>query len=342
MKKLHFLILTGLLISFSSLEARSSFKPVNPNASKSVKKVLAAIYRVRDEGKLIACQHIRERTSDLFANRSEYKHIYDVTGKYPAMIGADFLGDPSAAVSIAIQQWKRGGLVTLTWHQSSPAIMFMGDFKMVQSKMTMEDFQQLVTPGTQLYNTWLDHIDRMAQYLKILQDSGVVVLWRPYHEMNGGWFWWGDKGETFRKLWINMFNRYTNYHHLNNLIWVFGPNIYAKDQAIFFPGSKYVDIGGLDIYNNTRKLDEAQHDHIKEIMKGKPVAMTETGLLPTIGDMLSKSEYVWFMPWTTGWCDNTFYGMPGANGPGNNADILREYYMNPSVITLDRLSQYMK
>jgi beta-mannanase len=342
MNKIHLLILTGFLISFSSLKAQTSFKPVNPNASPSVRNVLAAIYKVKEEGKLLSCQHIMERTADLFANRSEYKHVHDVTGKYPAMIGADFLGDPSAAVSIAIQQWKRGGLVTLTWHQSSPAIMFMGEFKTVQTKMTMEDFQQIVTPGTQLYNTWIDHIDRMAQYLKILQDSGVAVLWRPYHEMNGGWFWWGDKGEAFRKLWINMYDRYTNYHHLNNLIWVFGPNIYAKDQAIFFPGSQYVDIGGLDIYNSTRKLDVVQHDHIKEILKGKPIAMTETGLLPTIDNMLSKSEYVWFMPWTTTWCDNTFYGMPHANGPGNNADILKEYYSNPSVITLENLAKYLK
>ena len=342
MKYLYLLIFTGILIGNSSLNAQTAFQPVNPNAAPAVKKVLAAIYKVKEQGKLLTCQHIRERTKNLFDSLCEYKHVHDVTGKYPAMIGADFLGDPSAAVSIAIQQWKRGGLVKLTWHQSSPAIMFMGDLKTVQSKMTIEDFQQLATPGTQLYNTWLDHIDRMAQYLKILQDSGVVVLWRPYHEMNGGWFWWGDKGEVFRKLWINMYDRYTNYHHLNNLIWVYGPNIYAKDQAVFFPGLQYVDIGGLDIYNSTRKLDVEQHDHIKELLKGKPIAMTETGLLPTIDDMINKSEYVWFMPWTTTWCDNTFYGMPRANGPGNNADILKEYYSNPSVITLENLPKYLK
>jgi mannan endo-1,4-beta-mannosidase len=342
MKYFYLLIFTGILIGYSSLKAQTSEMLVNPNASQSAQKVLAAIYKVKEEGKLLSCQHIRERTSNLFDNRSEYQHVYDVTGKYPAIIGADFLSDPAAAVTIATQQWKRGGLVTLTWHQSSPAIIFQGDFKTVQSKMTIEDFQNIVTPGTQLYNIWLDHIDRMAQYLKTLQDSGVVVLWRPYHEMNGGWFWWGDKGEAFHKLWINMFDRYTNYHHLNNLICVFGPNIYSKDPEIFFPGSQYVDIGGLDIYNSTRKLDVAQHDHIKEIMKGKPIAMTETGILPTIDDMITKSEYVWFMPWTTGWCDNTFYGMPHANGPGNNADILKEYYSNPSVITLENLAEYLK
>jgi len=158
--------------------------------------------------------------------------------------------------------------------------------------------------------------------------------------MNGSWFWWCNKGTTFRQMWINMYDRYTNYHKLNNLIWVFGPNIGVGDPAIYFPGSQYVDIGGFDIYNSTRKLDAAQHDKLKELLKGKPIAMTETGLLPAIEDMISKSEYIWFMPWTTTWCDNTFYGMPSANGPGNSADVLREYYSHPFVITLENLGDY--
>ena len=337
--KYFYLLILSLVMSGSALYAQT-FQPVNPNASPAARKILAAIYKVKEQGKLLTCQHIRERTSNLFDSLSEYKHVNDVTGKYPAIIGADFLNDAAAAVKIATQQWKRGGFVTLTWHQSSPAITFQGEFKTVQTKMSNEDFQQLVTPGTPLYNTWLDHIDRMAQYLKTLQDNGVVVLWRPYHEMNGRWFWWGDKGTAFRQLWVNMYERYTNFHHLNNLIWVFGPNIGCSDPAIFFPGSQYVDIGGLDIYNSTRKMDIAQHDHIKSVMNGKLIAMTESGLLPPADEMIGKTEYVWFMPWTTTWCDNTFYGMPHANGPGNTATILREYYLNPSVVTLENLPDY--
>lgn len=334
------LIFSGLFSVYSSLSAQTKFQPVNPNATPAVKKVLATIYKIKEQGKLLTCQHIAERTPNIFAERSEYKHLYDVTGKYPAILGVDLYQDPLASVHCAIQQWKRGGLVTLTWHQSSPLIQYQGGWKTVQSKMTTEDFQKMITPGTEQYNTWLDHIDRMAQNLKILQDSGVVVLWRPYHEMNGSWFWWCDKGTDFRQLWINEYDRFTNYHHLNNLLWVFGPNIGCKDPAIFFPGAQYVDIGGLDIYNSTRKLDISEHNRIKKIMNGKPIAMTETGLLPPVDEMIGKTEYVWFMPWTSGWCDNTFYGMPGANGPGNSAEILKEYYLNPAVVTLENLSDY--
>lgn len=336
MKILLFLLIIAILPA-SILRAQNSVQPVNQNASPAVKKVLKAIYKVKESGKFLTCQHIMERTPDIFSLKSEYKHVYEVTGKYPAMLGVDFYQDPSAAVKCAIQQWRRGGLVTVTWHQSSPLKGFQGGWNTVSTTMSPADFKELITPGTTLYKTWLEHIDRMAENFKILRDSGVVVMWRPYHEMNGSWFWWCDKGEDFRQLWINMYERFTNYHHLNNLIWVFGPNIGCKDPSIFFPGSQYVDIGGLDIYNSTRKIDVAEHNRIKNVLNGKPIAMTETGLLPLADEMIGKTEYVWFMPWTSGWCDNTYYGIPSANGPGNTAEILREFYLNPSAITLENL-----
>jgi mannan endo-1,4-beta-mannosidase len=342
--QLFFLLISFLLVISTNGHAQTSNEGLtcNQKASPSAIKVLKTIYKIKEEGKFLTCQHVRERTADLFSSQSEYKHIYDVTGKYPAIVGVDFYQDPKAAVKCALQQWRRGGLVTITWHQSSPLKAFQGGWNTVSTQMSPEDFKSLITPGTALYNTWLEHIDKMAENLKILQDSGVVVLWRPYHEMNGSWFWWCDKGEDFRQLWKNMYQRFTEYHHLNNLIWIFGPNIGCKDPALFFPGLDYVDIGGLDIYNNVRKLDKPEHDRIKKVLNGKPVAMTETGLLPPVQDMIDQSEYVWFMPWTTGWCDNTFYGMPGANGPGNTADYLKEFYLNSEAISLENLGKYFR
>lgn len=62
--------------------------------------------------------------------------------------------------------------------------------------------------------------------LKKFRDAGIPVLWRPYHEMNGMWFWYGNRpGEKgIQKLWKMMYDRYVNYHHLNNLIWVWNAN----------------------------------------------------------------------------------------------------------------------
>ena len=73
-------------------------------------------------------------------------------------------------------------------------------------------------------------VDKIAGYLKELQDAEIPVLWRPYHEMNGDWFWWGKKkGEDgYKKLWSMMYDRFVNFHGLNNLLWVFNTNEFKK------------------------------------------------------------------------------------------------------------------
>ena len=113
------------------------------------------------------------------------------------------------------------------WHEGKPTDSPPYEFsRNVIAKMTDAEWNKLITPGSELNKKWLVQIDIIAGYLKQLQDAGVTVLWRPYHEMNGVWFWWGNrKGENgIVKLWKMMYERYTNYHHLNNLLWVWGAN----------------------------------------------------------------------------------------------------------------------
>jgi mannan endo-1,4-beta-mannosidase len=110
-------------------------------------------------------------------------------------------------------------------------------------------------------------VDVIASYLSQLQDAHVPVLWRPYHEMNGVWFWWCDqKGENgFKKLWIMMYDYMVNHHHLNNLIWVWdtnAPRSNPGDEAFaysdFWPGAAYVDVLAADIYH--KKADQGADD----------------------------------------------------------------------------------
>lgn len=164
----------------------------------------------------------------------------------------------------------------------------------------------------------------VAGYLKQLRDAHVPVLWRPYHEMNGVWFWWGNKkgNDGIIKLWKMMYDRYTNYHHLNNLIWVWGPNGLrdlpldeAYDYKDFYPGADYVDILGADIYH----FDYEQRDYndLLKVANGKVIALTETGELPKPEILAAQPEWAWFMVWTSWlWTDNThervrtIYGLP--------------------------------
>ncbi|MGZ3822569.1 MAG: glycoside hydrolase family 26 protein, partial [Mucilaginibacter sp.] len=194
----------------------------------------------------------------------------------------------------------------------------------VQGKLTDAEWQELVTPNTALNKRWLDQIDKIASYLKLLRDAHVPVLWRPYHEMNGVWFWWGDKkGENgIIKLWKMMYDRFTNYHHLNNLIWIWGANglrDIPKDQAFhygyYYPGAEYVDILGADIYHFD--YEQSDYNELLNVANGKLIALTEVGELPKPEILQAQPQWAWFMVWTSWlWTDNPpgrvkeVYGLP--------------------------------
>ncbi|WP_240414300.1 glycosyl hydrolase [Paenibacillus periandrae] len=331
----------------------SAATPVNPNATQAVIDVLNYFDTVHANNQIISGQYVRGQNYGYM----ETDHIYNLTsGKYPAMIGFDFYYNVTNAsdlsnwrsfiVDHATDYWKKGGLVTISWHQTNPldATADSGGWNSVISSMSQTDFNSLTTPGTPLYNKWLAHIDTMAGYLKSLRDQGVVVLWRPYHEMNIG-FWWGGKtGASYKKLWENMYDRYTNYHGLNNLIWVWAP---ARDDnnainSNYYPGSSYVDLGGADVYVQNRsdgKFGYANSE-LTSVMGSKRYGLSEVGLLPTETAVQTTFDYTWFLVWAIGWADNLFYGYPSANGPGNNTYSITPFYSNAMTITRDEVPSF--
>jgi len=282
--------------------------PVNSNASDSVRKVLEFLYAIKGKGIITGQENL---ATDVLAWTNEVK---DITGRFPGLLGEDFSYGDSALlkreriVETAIDYWNAGGLVTISWHQVNPLTwdgsVNEGPFEYTQYKMTQETFNQLFVPESDLQVKYLEHIDLVAGYLKQLEEAGVVVLWRPYHEMNGGWFWWGDKS-NFRDMWRGMYSRFTFYHGLNNLIWVWSPNISQGDMTSFYPGDEYVDIVGLDGYADITNWDirtslSDDIDDIISLSKGDMVSFTELGWLPD-PDWLQadRPQFTWFLNWWT-------------------------------------------
>ena len=138
--------------------------------------------------------------------------------------------------------------------------------------------------------------------LKLLQDAHVPVLWRPLHEANGRWFWWGAHGpEPCKKLWRLMFDRFTSRHNLTNLIWVFSPGA-STDLADWYPGDEYVDIIGQDHYpmdgNNGPAKDV--FDELVAFGRGnKLVALSENGPIPDPDRLVSEhAGWLFFTTWS--------------------------------------------
>jgi mannan endo-1,4-beta-mannosidase len=321
------------LLTNCQTEQKDYPEPVNPNTTEKTQMLLKTLYET--EGEYILSGH-----HNYIHNPKKFtEEVKDITGHYPVVWGSDFSfhfenEDSDATrqkmINTAKEMYQKGHIITLMWHACRPIDNEpCGWSESVQNDVSEEEWQDLVTPGTEIHLHWLSQVDRIARYLKKLEKENIPVLWRPYHEMNGGWFWWGKKkGEKgFVKLWKMMYNRLVNHHNINNLIWVWNANApnYADDYKTYFPGHDYVDVLAADVYHNDYK--QSHHDTLVDLAKEKPVALGEVGKLPTPKHIHEQSQWAWFMGWAN-WLHKE-----------NTKDSVRMLYNDPKVVTLNEITR---
>ena len=227
----------------------------------------------------------------------EFSYIQAETGKQPAIKGMDFIHqrDNENEVQKAIDWWKAGGIPTIMWHWGAPT---KGD-GYEPSKMKI-DIDQCFIEGTPENKAFWDELKLKGDLLLKLKDARVPVLWRPFHELNGHWFWWGKQGpERFIKLWKTMYNYYVNERGLNHLIWVFCYT--GSPEAAWYPGDEYVDIVGADVYDKGDKPQKEMYDKVKSISRDQfPIAYHECDIPPNPDQCLSQGVlWSWWMEWHT-------------------------------------------
>ena len=237
--------------------------------------------------------------------------VYKSTGQYPAVFGQDFgfsfpgdwdgINFRQQLVDEAIRRNNEGFIITLMWHAVPPTQDEPVKFKeSIQGDLTDAEWKDLITPGTLLNDRWKSQVDVIAFFLKQLKYARVPVLWRPYHEMNGDWFWWGKKkGEQgYKKLYKMLYDRLVYFHGLNNLIWVYNTNEFKNgvdSLAQYYPGDDFVDIITTDVY--TQGFDKENYRQITALAGNKPVALGEVGIPPSAELLKDQPRWVWFMTW---------------------------------------------
>ncbi len=253
----------------------------------------------------------------------EMNYLLEKTGKLPAIRGLDFIhNDFDGVVRRALDWHQRGGIVTVCWHTGPD---FASSYR--ESQEQELDWAAALTPGTEAHAALLAGMDRAVPALRSLQEQGVPVLWRPFHEMDGKWFWWGRGGaEGFVRLWRLMYERYVGVHGLRNLIWVLGLSDAPGELAPWYPGDDVVDILGGDSYKGG-----AQGDLYRKCAAlapaGMPVCYHENGEIPTRAQMENENApWVWFMTWHTKWIMSDEY---------NTEDKLHEVFGDDYFVTLD-------
>jgi len=310
------MVLTALSVMvFISAMAQ---EPVTPDASPEAKALLKYLQSLSGRFTLSG-QHN-------FPASGERNTLFaaDYIGKTPVVWSQDFgfsaEGDKDsylsrpAIVQEAIRQHKKGAVIAFCWHAVPPTAEEPVTFQpkpgadpsallaSVQGRLTDKQFHDILTPGTDLYKQWARQVDVIASYLKQLQDAKVPVLWRPYHEMNGDWFWWGGRYEgkyTTAALYRQIFDRMVKYHRLTNLVWVWSvdrPSKPGREFSNYYPGAKYLDILAIDIYGND--FNQSYYDGLMALSAGKPVTLGEVGNPPDPEVLEKQPGWVYWVVWS--------------------------------------------
>ncbi len=198
---------------------------------------------------------------------------------------------------------------------------------------TTFDPSNALKEGTWENEVWKSDMQTLIEYLKLVKEANIPVLWRPFHEASGKWFWWGAKdAATFKALWIEMYKELKETG-LDNLIWVW--TSCGKDND-WYPGDAYVDIVARDLYGNDAADCATEYSDLCATYGNKVVTLGECGYstytnsrIATISEQWNAgAKWSWFMVWYDGEDSETAH---------SNQAWWQDAMSQPSIITRDQV-----
>ena len=279
---------------------------------------------------------------------------YELVGDYPAVMGFDLggieVGDLKNLDSVPfnrirqeiIAHHERGGIITISWHPRNPllgttawiesdiaaykdAVKALCQLRQCQTAKAVPNPQHTVKSvlkgGSRhdLYMTWLERVRTFLSSLKDNHGNAIPIVFRPYHENNGNWFWWGQANCTdaeYHAIW-NMTQDYINATLGESIVWSYSPNLQGNwtEEAwmVRYPGNERVDIIGEDAYQWGTEADfKAQLDADLQLItaiaakNNKLIAMTECGYKNSpdatwwqrvVKPFMDRYPLLWYLPW---------------------------------------------
>ena len=257
---LKFVSFTVISISCGHVAAQS-IGPVDSKATPQTVHLYSNLKKLLAKGIMIGHQ-------DDLAYGVNWKYeegrsdIKDVTGDYPAVYGwelgrlendaANNLdGVPFDKMKQFIKDaYNRGGVITISWHLNNPLTG-----KPAWDPAPAGSVASALPGGekNELYKSWLDKVATFMQGLKGKNGELIPVIFRPFHELNGSWFWWGGKNcspDEIKKLYQFTETYLRDVKAVHNLLYAFNTDRFATKEEYLerYPGDEYVDIVGFDIY----------------------------------------------------------------------------------------------
>jgi mannan endo-1,4-beta-mannosidase len=279
-----------------NLQKELGVKLVDSSATDETVYLFSNLKKLAENNKIIFGQHEPTAYGIGWGGVPNRSDINDVVNEFPGMYGWDFylirprmnldsLKDPIKRLTQ--EAYMRGGVNTFCWHASNP--------------VTDNNFYDLtpavskILPGGDCYLKYLATLDKVAEYAKSIVDSSgkpIPIIFRPYHEFEGSWFWWGKDFCTpteFKTLWRETVTYLRDKKGVRNFIYAYSPDRNFKTKEDYldrYPGDEYVDVYGMDDYYDYH-WDGDGIDWIQKKLKilsdlaierNKIAAFTETGL----------------------------------------------------------------
>lgn len=372
MRKVLSSVVLLLLVSASFSQKN---KPIDAKATKETKALYYNLGKLSAEHILFGHQHATEYGHG-WSGEADRSDVKSVTGSHPAVIGVDFSGlsgrpdnmigeEKDALRKNIAATYDRGGVTTVSWHFSNP--VSGGGFYWKDSISLPA--VKLIIPGAshhEKYKTILRTIADLAKTTKGKDGKLVPMIFRPYHEFDGDWFWWGRSHCTvdeFKALWKFTVSYLRDSLDVHNFIYAFSPDNKFNTEAQFlerYPGDEWVDMVGMDNYGDFGRDGKYNvEDGLKKlkivsdyaIKAGKLAAFTETGLesipntswwtevlLKTLKSKNLRLSYV--LVWRNDTRSPTHYYAPFP-GHSSEADFIK-FYSDPFTLFEQELGNIYK
>jgi len=344
-----FVFVAATVAAFSPSNA---VEPADPDLIPEARRVLEYLHSIQGKKMLAGISGSQD---------AQTHAVLHITGRNPAISGGDMAGFHRkggelyhkvlrSQIDRSMSWWTtRGGLVALQYHWMKPGNPDGSAWVQPPRGTGRLDLARAVTPGTEEHKAVMDDLKLTADYLQELAAAKVPVLWRPFHEIDGGWFWWTDpeKPENTAALWRLMFDYFTKERKLHNLIWVYNaahvshtrkPPATTLEEEIahrkrYYPGGQWVDIASIDTYGNPKlgwghAREDARrkaYEMMQQVAPGKMLAIAEDDALIN-PDIAAKEAVPWL--YCVAWW---------AGGHSNPPDWMRATFNHDYYLTLDEL-----
>jgi len=291
------MFLIFLVLSTCSMQLIGQSKQMLPIDKKATNKTKALYSNL----KTLTSDHVLFGHQDDLAYGVDWKSepgrsdVKDASGSYPALYGWELanLGDTMNLDSVNFKKmvgwikdgYKRGGVITVSWHMDNPVT---GGDAWDTTPAVSE-----ILPGGSRHQYFKKRLDLFADFvgkLKVGLWTKIPIIFRPYHEHTGSWFWWGKdlcSVDEYKELWRFTVNYLTNDKKLHNILYAYSTDVFDTPEQYLerYPGDDFIDILGFDDYHSITKIEDSTVliNRFRTIVqladeKNKIAALTETGI----------------------------------------------------------------